>query len=765
VSKNRGLRGSRRPGISNLVGAIFFVLIVALSIATLTVMFIGSSAYIGGIHTTNQQALQGINSNITVSDVAFGGALTKGTFADASGPGIPVNWSLPANPTSVVPGQLPLLPVTNMNFTSGIQGWSVSKSYPALVDGATVSNALLSNGSSYIEQAPVGSYPGLSATQSANAEVFVFSVTNNALGGSGDFVAKISILVDTYFNGVSHVTCSSPSCSGWNAPVVTGNNITLTAIPIAALPPGQTATWQWTADVPQTAGNYYHTVVVYWVNNVLPYRDYGIATVGTTIATPLPFPNPPAPTEKMVPRTAGVSPGGLIAGYDSNAISCTSSSGPGCIYVNFEPNFGGQSLPAGQQLSAGAAFTTTFSLTQAQVCQLRATLPAPCTQVCPSDCFMGASVSTSLDEVSSVPNSLVYYHLILVNPSGGSFTINPGGSDPTTLNHFASTGWNEQNIQLPTTGAAAPPVSFWTPGTYRFELVVNMTMPSGQPSEISVHFDDVGLALNLLTPPGGLGGSAFGSGVLTLPTFPGLASGGAAGYNQVEQLDIAVNMSLSSFPPQTLGNTEAYVYAARVPAPVLNAQAPASWYEVGAVTFNGSATANVVIPLPQATSFVNRAGQLSIKIDTVTVGAGTACPSIRGSCTLSASAYAVAQTENTAQAVGQAVLTISNSEGASAVHLVSVFFSGPNGTLPFQSAPATPNIGASNGLMTFPIDNWVNPGSTLTICRVFGSAATPSLSCPAVAPLPNFEWIPGQVYQVTVYTAQGVAYSGSFTAP
>jgi hypothetical protein len=752
VSANRGLRGSRRAGISNLVGAIFFVLIVALSIATLTVMFIGSSAYIGGIHTTNEQAVQGVNSNITVSNVAFGGVLATGAFADASGPGIPVNWSLPANPNSAVPGQLPILPVTNMNFTSGIQGWSVSKSYPALVDGASVSNALLLNGSSYIEEAAVGSYPGLSATQSLNPEVFVFSVTNNALAGSGDFIAKISILVDTYFNGVSHVTCSSPSCSGWNAPVITGNNITLTAIPIAALPPGQTATWQWTADVPNTVGNYYHTVVIYWVKGALPYHDYGIATMSTIIATPLPFPNPPAPTETMAPRTAGISPGGLIAGYDSNAISCTSSSGPGCIYVNFEPNFGGQPLPAGQQLSAGAAFTTTFSLTQAQICQLRATLPPPCTQVCPNGCFMDASVSTSLDEVSSVPNSLVYYHLILVSPSGGSFTINPGGSDPTTLNHFASTGWNEQNIRLPTTGAAAPPVSFWTPGTYKFELVVNMTMPSGQPSDISVHFDDVGLALNLLTPPGGLGGSAFGSGVFTM-TFPGLASGGARGYNQVEQLDIAVNMSLSSFPPQTIGNTEAYVYAARVPVAVLNAQTPTTWYEVGAVTFNGSSTANVVIPLPQSTSFVNPAGQLSIEIDTVTVGAGTACPAVRGSCTLSASAYAVAQTENTAQAVGQAVFTISNSEGQSAVHLVSIFFSGPNGTLPFQSAPATPNVGATNGLIMFPISNWVNPGSTVVLYENFG--AVPYL----------FNWIPGQVYQVTVYTAQGVAYSGSFTAP
>ena len=733
------LRRTRRSGISNLIGAIFFILIVALSLAILTVMFTVSTGYIGGIHTTNLQAVQAVNSNVTVSDVAFGGQLatTRGSFA--------VEASPPSTP-------LPLLPITNMNFSSGIQGWSVSKSYPALVDSATVSNGLQSNGSAYIEQTKL---------PLINPVTFVLTVTNNAPLGSGDFIDKISVLVDTYFTSVAGGSCIL-GCAGWSPqPIVADaggyfNNLTLTAPPAAGVPPTFTATWEWSADVPQAAASYYHTVVVYWSHNgALAYFDYGIATVATTVTSPLPLPNPPAPMMVLNPRTAGISPGGLIAGYDSNAIMTTSSSGPGSIYVNFEPNFNGQALPSGQQLSAGAAFTTAFYLTQAEICQLSVTSPPNCSQTATAPQTMAASISSSLDEVASVPNALIYYHIVLVNPSGTAYTFNQGGTDPTTLNHFGPSGWQEQSVQ------ATPQPNFWVPGAYKFELVVNMTMTSGQPSELSMHFSDIGLALNLVTPV--FGGSAYGSGTLTM-TFPGLTALGLheAGYNQVEVLNLGVNMSLSSDPAQTLIDTAGYVYAAETPVGVLNEPTVTTWYEVGTVTFNGSATANVVIPAPKAASLVDSTGQLTIEVVAISVGGGTPCPALPGpqSCTLSVSAYAVAQTENTAQATGQAVFTITEGEGASPIHLVSLYISGPNGTL-----PANPAIGSTNGVARFTIDNWVNTGSTVVICDVFGPAATPSASCPAASPPANFEWIPGQVYQVSVVSVQGTIYSASFTAP
>ena len=74
-----------------------------------------------------------------------------------------------------------------------------------------------------------------------------------------------------------------------------------------------------------------------------------------------------------------------------------------------------------------------------------------------------------------------------------------------------------------------------------------------------MHFDDVRASPEPHDAASGLGGSAFASGGFTmtfnnpLPTLT---------YNQVEELDTTVNISVSGFPPQTLSNTYAYVYAA-----------------------------------------------------------------------------------------------------------------------------------------------------------------------------------------------------------
>ena len=202
MSSRERFRARRRSGISNLIGAIFFVLIVALVITALTAVFVGSSSYIAGIHTDNEQSLDAVNSQLLVKNTSFGGELATPVSQNPAIVGVS-----DSNP------QEPLLPVSNMNFSTGMQGWYVSESYPDLVDGATVSNALQSNGSEYIEQGAVGSYPGLSTIQSDNPETFVLNVTNKALPGSHDTITKITLLVDTYFDSVSSVTC--PACTGW----------------------------------------------------------------------------------------------------------------------------------------------------------------------------------------------------------------------------------------------------------------------------------------------------------------------------------------------------------------------------------------------------------------------------------------------------------------------------------------------------------------------------------------------------------------------
>ena len=83
------------------------------------------------------------------------------------------------------------------------------------------------------------------------------------------------------------------------------------------------------------------------------------------------IPEPVRAHRHYQPPDLGINPGGLTAGYDSDAVNTTvSSGGPGSVFVNFEPSFSGQSLPSGQQaLGRGDAYTL-FTLTQSQVCDL-----------------------------------------------------------------------------------------------------------------------------------------------------------------------------------------------------------------------------------------------------------------------------------------------------------------------------------------------------------------------------------------------------------
>ena len=237
-----------------------------------------------------------------------------------------------ATPVSVPLGtalQEPLLPVSNMNFSQGIQGWYIAESYPALADSATVSNALDSNGSYYIEQT------ALNAQQSSDSETFDLSVTNTSPSANANRITTVTLLVDGYFNATA-VTAVPPEVCGTSTPIagwasmVTGNNVTWSTPPLNAIVSGSCVTFSWMTDVSPLIGTYYHTVALDWCHAFAgPTIDSGIATVETVVASPLPFPNPSAPDIALTPRTAGITPGGLIAGYDSNAVSATASSGPG----------------------------------------------------------------------------------------------------------------------------------------------------------------------------------------------------------------------------------------------------------------------------------------------------------------------------------------------------------------------------------------------------------------------------------------------------
>ena len=724
----RNLGRSRRSGISNLIGAIFFILIVALSVSILTVMFTGSSGYIQGIHTTNQQEVQSANSAVAVTNATFGGEM------EGSGLVIPVNSTGCSAPC--VGETVPIRPITNMNLSGSLKGWFVSTSYqPELVDTASVTNAdniTVSNpqGSRYYDPNGTLNYQ----KQSNDGAVFALTVTNTTPNAHN--IAKVSLLVDTYFNQTNTglLVTGQPTPAGWSF-VVTGNNITWTTPGNLgfAITPHSSLTFYWFADVSPTVSTYYHTVVLYWVNGLTkPYVDDGIATVQTLVAIPLPgFGLLPVPVT-LTPPDPAQTPGGMIAGYDSDALGCTSS-GPGCLYVTFKPSLDGQTVPAAEQLSATASFTTTFSLTANEVAQLALK--------------SNASMWSNLDEAASVPNSLSYFHLTLVNPAGTQDILNPGGTDLATVNHFSTSGWHEQLLWVD------PAAGFWVAGAYKLELVVNMTMPGGQPSELQMHFDDIGLALNLISPVGA--GSAYANSTLAI-SYTSLTGVGANEqvYDQVQQIYLTTNMTMNSVPGLSLPDTLAYVYVESVPVGIFAESVSATWVEVGSVNFTGSATLNVLIPQPAAASMFLESSVpsphavLTIKVVAISVGSGSACAGVAPAsvCTLTVDSHGIVQVANTVQAVGQAVIGVDHPQGTSPVHLVAMYISGVN-------AAASSGAGVGNGVVQLPLNDWLGVGGSTFFNFDFGAAPT------------TFEWVPGQVYLVSVVSSSGTVYSSSFTAP
>ena len=159
------------------------------------------------------------------------------------------------------------------------------------------------------------------------------------------------------------------------------------------------------------------------------------------------------------------------------------------------------------------------------------------------------------------------------------------------------------------------------------------------------------------------------------------------------------------------------------------------------MTFNGSATVQANIPLPNVAFYVANSGELNVKVVTLSMGSGSTC--LASTCTLYVSASGIAQTTNT----GQVVFTVSQTQGISPVHLVSVYMTGMNGYV----NPATGTPVNSNGLATFSISDWVSTGNSVDLSENVAGQ--------------SFAWMPGQVYIVTVTTSTGVTYSGSFVAP
>ena len=696
------MRG-HRSGIANLVGAVFFILIVVLMVGALGTMFGTFNSFVEGQNTSNQATLQVQQQSLNVRNLTFGGITSYNGFKYAA------TGTVTLSPNTA---QSPILPIPNMNFTGGMQGWTTSQSYTLVSDNATVqaSPQLLTYNGTYFPSQP---------------ETFSLVVTNRDPLASPYQIARVSLLVDQNW-GVPTV---QPLTTSWGAtplvstpPSVVGNNITwVSSLPYDIGSFGGSQTFLWSANVPHAYGTFYQTVVVSWLkNNVHPFLDTAIATVNTTVTDAEVSRTGTSGTSTALINSArtGTSSSGLTAGYDANALQTSSESGPGSLYVDYQPSFNSAPISDGQQLTGTVDFTTSFSLDSATASGL--SLTKCCT----------LSWASSLDDVDATRNSLVMYQAYLTNPNGVALALPVGGTscgatpssqdymNPTALNDFQPTGWVFSHVCF-NPGASIPAwlksATSWYPGIYTLTIVVKISVPgasalsAGYPPQVSIHLDDIGLALKPVTT------TSYGSATFQIPT--------GLNKNQVQGLELGVNATGAS------QNTTIYAYLADNSRTIYNAPL---WVQVGSASFLNAGTIDSVSPLPNAAYYVNttahvlsgqpETGDLIVKVNAI-----SSVPLVAPakSYTVKLSIYAVIQTINQTRAV----VELTN-VGNAPVKLLSLVITG-HGTA------------VSSG---FPANFYFSPGQKTDL------------------PV-NLRWTPGQVYTVTVTTTSGLIFSSSFTAP
>src|SRR5208282_4957541 len=115
-----------RYGISSLIGAIFFVLVVFLVFTSTVLIFENFTGYASTFKQVNQGDVQNKNTVLSVQDLAFGGLTTA-----------PANENLVAVPNTDL---RPYAPVENMNFTNSMTGWTFSRGYELSLHNGQVTN-------------------------------------------------------------------------------------------------------------------------------------------------------------------------------------------------------------------------------------------------------------------------------------------------------------------------------------------------------------------------------------------------------------------------------------------------------------------------------------------------------------------------------------------------------------------------------------------------------------------------------------------------
>jgi hypothetical protein len=765
------------------VGAVFFILIVVLMVGALAAMFGTFNSFIDGQHVSNANTEQAQQTSLNVQNVTYGGLTSYNGFNYAANGAL----NLVANTK-----QHPLLPITNMNFTGNMQGWTTSHTYQLVTDAATVQ--LSPQEITYNSTFPSSPLHPLPA--------FVLTVFNNNLGGSQYEIAKVSLLVDTHWA----VSSPQPVTLNWGAtplatspPSVVGNNITW----VSNLPfdigagCGCNQIFTWTPTVPQSYGTFYDTVVVSWVkNNLTPFTDTGIATVNSTVTqTEVSFSGTLGTSSAPInPAPAGAASSGLIAGYDANALTTTSESGPGSMYLDFKPSFNSAPITDGQQLTATADFTTAFSLDYKTVNNI---VTAGC-------CTL--TWESSLDSVNAQRDSLITYQAYLTGPpipiSTGTTT---GGTSPTVLQDTAG-GWaagawvgdyllytsgpavgesqiiTANSVTSITTAAFIPAPT--ATGGDAFMITIH---PKGLTYELPVGGTSCGASPNpddYVNPTTvndfGPTGWVLGKVCFNPSTGNPAWLNGSIWYTGAYALTIAVTITVPGAIPQTAGyppevsihlddiglafkQVAATTYYGtttfQIPTGLntnqvqglevgINATGtnqnttmyayiidnshfvynPPNWVQIGSASFINSAVIDSVSPLPNAAYYDNSTAYLQGGKAEV----GDLTIRVNATSSVATAPYSVQLAVwAVIQTFNQTRLTVElQNQSPAPIRLLSMVITGPGSALSY----------------TFATNYYFGPGQKLVMPETFA-------------------WIPGSTYTVTVTTASGLTFSRSFPAP
>lgn len=730
----------RRSGVSSVIGAIFFILVVFLVFSATVLVFQTFSGYSLVVKQVDQQDAQNKVTDAGISALAFGGLPPSAVATETLSP---------AALNTLVPTRS-LLPIFDMNFSNNMNGWVFSRSYKIVRDDGYVTNTFLNV------------LPG--------GTVFTLAVSNADPVGSCPItscITKVTLQVDSRFS-LTGLPIPLPPV-GWNAPTVSGNTITWNAVSVptqTGLPPGSMALFNWTALAPGVPGEYFQTATVTWLTifHGVQISDQGSVTVATNVVTGGPggvsIPTlcalPAPPQSNICAEPAGVIPGGAVGGYDPISNVVGSESGPGSVYLNFQPTYNGTAITGGQQMTAVMNFTSVFTLDAGQVGAL-ATGTAD----------DAVNFGFSLDQVTAPPQPLIliYAYLVQLNPANGVNDIiqipNQTPVVPTQVNNFNSSGWitcgpTDSSCTEPYFNPAALATAqhalvpwVWKAGQY--ELVISVdaslpgaTPPSGNyPSSLLMHFDDIGLALQDTPASYFVDNSVPNAGCVPASASCLLQIPFSTVPSQLQSIQLTTSVSLS---PAATQNVTAYVFL----GDVSRGTATPVWVEVGQLELSSSATVSVTIPAASASNFIDSTGRIcgapvaGICLRVYAISDGNKAFSYNfGSLTISASA--VLQTFQ----YNSVTLTLFNNSTIP-IAFTNVYINGPDGVSSYGLTPnlVPPYYCAGAALVT--------PGS-ITPCYV-DAGQTVVLQLP-------FVWKTDQAYVATVVTNKGLSFSESFISP